>query len=315
VKKIKRQFIEGQLYRFVLINDEDPQEMYNRLKKLVNKVRAYGSRRWGDQSVIDRMLRGYTVKDTPVISLIQQDPTFKKMTPDDVLDKIINHEMLVEEAQHVKNLSKGIISSRKQDIAFKASKKRKSKKVIEESSSEKEEYDDSDDESNGYDPDEMTLFNRRFSKMMSKQKFFKGDKNDKFRTKTKRACYNCGKYGHYITNYPYEHRGEEDDKKKKKKEISYKKDKHYKKKTYGEVHIGKEWDSDDESSDSDSDGVTTVAINDSSSSSSKSLFPNLNKGKHTCLIEKESRRKVKPKTSPPKYISSDNEVDPSDEED
>jgi hypothetical protein len=31
------------------------------------------------------------------------------MTPDDVLGKIINHEMLVEEAQFVKNLSKGII--------------------------------------------------------------------------------------------------------------------------------------------------------------------------------------------------------------
>jgi hypothetical protein len=79
-----------------------------------------------------------------VISLIQQDPTFKKMTPDDVRGKIINHEMLVEEAQHVKNLSKGIISSRKQDIAFKASKK-----VVEETSSEEEEDDDSDDEGNG----------------------------------------------------------------------------------------------------------------------------------------------------------------------
>jgi hypothetical protein len=44
-----------------------------------------------------------------VISLIQQDPTFERMTPDDVLGKIINHEMLVEEAQFVKNLSKGII--------------------------------------------------------------------------------------------------------------------------------------------------------------------------------------------------------------
>jgi hypothetical protein len=31
--------------------------MYNWLKKLVNKVRAYGSRRWGDWRVIDRMLR------------------------------------------------------------------------------------------------------------------------------------------------------------------------------------------------------------------------------------------------------------------
>jgi hypothetical protein len=59
------------------------------------------------------MLRAYAVNDTTVISLIQQDPTFKKMTPDDVLDKIINHEMLVEEATHIKNLSKGITTSTK----------------------------------------------------------------------------------------------------------------------------------------------------------------------------------------------------------
>jgi hypothetical protein len=133
VKKAKRQLIEGQLDRFVMFDDEDPQEMYNWLNKLVNKVRAYGSRRWGGQRVIDMMLRAYGIKDTTVITLIQLDPTFKKMTTDDVLGKIINHEMLVEEAQYVKNLSKGIISSRKQDIAFKASKKSKSKKVVEES--------------------------------------------------------------------------------------------------------------------------------------------------------------------------------------
>jgi hypothetical protein len=160
----------------------------------------------------------------------------------------------------------------------------------------------------------MAHFIRRFFKMMNKQKFCKGDKKDKFRTKTKRACYNCGKYGHYIANCPHEHREEEDDKEKK-KERRYKKDKHYKKKTYGEEHIGKEWDSDDESSDSDSDGVATIAIKGSCYYSSKSLFPNLNKGKHTCLMAKESRRKVKRKTSPPKYVSSDNEVDSSDEED
>jgi hypothetical protein len=143
VKKAKRQLIEGQLDRFVMLDDECPQEMYNWLKKLVDQVRAYGSRRWGDQRVIDRMLQAYAVKDTMVIYLIQQDPTFKKMTPVDVLDKIINHEMLVEEANHVKILSNGITSSRKQDIAFKAGKKSKSKKVIEESSSEEEDDDDS----------------------------------------------------------------------------------------------------------------------------------------------------------------------------
>jgi hypothetical protein len=222
------------------------------------------------------MLRAYAVKDTTVISLIQQDPTFKKMTPDDVLGKIINHEMIVEEAQHVKNLSKRIISSKKQAIAFKATNKSKSKKIVKESSSE-EEVDDSDDESIEYDPEEMTLFIRRFLKMMGKQKFFKGDKKDKFKLNTKRACYNCDKYDHYITNCPYEHSEEDDDKKNKKKEKRYKKDKHYKKKTYSEAHIGKEWDSNDENSDSHSDGAATVAIMGSSSYSSKSLFPNLNK--------------------------------------
>jgi hypothetical protein len=137
-------------------------------------------------------------------------------------------------------LSKGIISSKKHDIAFKATKKSESKKVIEESSSE-EEDDDNIDESIEYDPKEMSFFIRRFSKLMSKQKLFKGNKKDKFKSKTKRACYNYGKYGHYITNCPYERREEDDNKKKnKKKEKSYKKDKHYKKKAYGEAHLDKE---------------------------------------------------------------------------
>jgi hypothetical protein len=96
------------------------------------------------------------------------------MTSDDMLEKLINHEMLIEEANHVKNLSKGITTFRKQDIAFKASKKDKRKKVVEESSTEKDDDDDDDDDDDGdestkCDTDEMTLFIRRFSKMMSKK--------------------------------------------------------------------------------------------------------------------------------------------------
>jgi hypothetical protein len=45
--------------------------------------------------------------------------------------------------------------------------------------------------------------------------------------------------------------------------------------------------------------VATIAIKGSTSSSTKSLFPNLNKGKHTCLMAKEIKRKVKSKNSPP----------------
>jgi nitric oxide reductase activation protein len=78
--------------------------------------------------------------------------------------------------------------------------------VVEESSSEED-----NDESTENDLDEMPLFIRRFSKMMSKQKFFKLEKKDKLRIRTKGACYNCGKYDHYIANYPHEHRNEEEE--------------------------------------------------------------------------------------------------------
>jgi hypothetical protein len=58
-----------------------------------------------------------------------------------------------------------------------------------------------------------------------------------------------------------------------------------------------------------------MAIKGSSSSSSKSLFHNLNNGKHTCLMAKETRRNVKLKTSPTKYVSCDDESDSSDDVD
>jgi hypothetical protein len=54
--------------------------------------------------------------------------------------------------------------------------------------------------------------------------------------------------------------------------------------------------------------VATIAIK--GTSSIKSLFPKLNKGKNTCLMVKESKRKVKTKgLSPPNYVSSDDDDD------
>jgi hypothetical protein len=141
--------------------------------------------------------------------------------------------------------------------------------------------------------------------------FRKGDK--KLKTTTKRTCYNCGKHGHFIANCPFGHRDDSDDKKYKpyKKDKGYKRsDKHYKKKSYGEAHIGQEWKSEDESSNSDSDGVATVAIKEKTSSS-KSLSPKLNQENHTCIMAKENKRKVKTKgISSPKYVSSDDDDAP-----
>jgi hypothetical protein len=113
--------------------------MFNCLKKLVNKAKALGSKKWTNRMLTEHMMRAYTPMNYNVVALICQDPAYKRISFDDVLGRIMNHEMYIEEANHVKNLSKGITTTRKQEIAFKANKKSKNKQVVVESSSEEEE--------------------------------------------------------------------------------------------------------------------------------------------------------------------------------
>jgi hypothetical protein len=49
IRKGKVEMLEGQLNRFIMYDDETPHEMLNWLKKLVNKARALGSKKWTDR--------------------------------------------------------------------------------------------------------------------------------------------------------------------------------------------------------------------------------------------------------------------------
>jgi hypothetical protein len=77
-----------------MYDDETPHEMFNRLKKLVNKVRALGSKKSTDRMLIERIMMAYTPMNYNVVSWILQDPTYKNMISDDVLGRIMNHEMI-----------------------------------------------------------------------------------------------------------------------------------------------------------------------------------------------------------------------------
>jgi hypothetical protein len=166
--------------------------------------------------LIERLMRAYTPMNYNVIALICQDLTYKRMASDNVLGMIINHEMYIEEVNHIKNLYKGVTTIKKHGIALKASKKSKNKQVVVESSSEEEEEEEED--ISKCDAEEMALFMRKFKYM-------------------KRICYNYAKHGYFIANCPFERRDDDDDKKDK----GYKKsDKPYKKKSYGKAHIGQE---------------------------------------------------------------------------
>jgi hypothetical protein len=94
VRKAKNEMLEGQLNRFIMYDDETPHEMFNRLKKLVNKARALGSKKWTDRMLMERLMMTYTSMNYNVVALIHQDPAYKKMTPDDVLGRIMNHEII-----------------------------------------------------------------------------------------------------------------------------------------------------------------------------------------------------------------------------
>jgi hypothetical protein len=254
-----------------MYDDEMSHEMFNRLKKLVNKARALGSKNWTNRMLTERLMMAYTPMNYNVMALIHQDPSYKKMTSADVLARIMNHEMNIQEANNIKNLYKGIgiSTSKKQDIALKANKSRK--QVLIESPSEEEEVDVRE-----YDEEEVALFIKKFIK---KRRPYKGDIREKPRSKI--VCYNCSKNGHFITQCPYQ-RKQEDNEKKRKLDKGYKKDKKFtKKKPHGQAHVGQEWNSIDESSESESDEVATIAIK-GKASSIKSIFPNL--PKHTFLM-------------------------------
>jgi hypothetical protein len=108
VRMAKIEMLEGQLNRFIMFDDKTPQDIFNRLKKMANKIKALGSKKWTDRMLTERLMRAYTPINYNVVALICQDSTYKRMASDNVLERIINHEMYIEEANHIKNLYKGV---------------------------------------------------------------------------------------------------------------------------------------------------------------------------------------------------------------
>jgi hypothetical protein len=79
------------------------------MKLMVNNVRAFGSKKWTNKLMAQRLLRAYTIRDTNLVSIIRNHPNHRRLTPEDIFARIINHELLIEEARYVNNLSKGIV--------------------------------------------------------------------------------------------------------------------------------------------------------------------------------------------------------------
>jgi hypothetical protein len=71
VRKAKVEMLEGQLNHFIIYDDETPHEMFNWLRKLVNKARALGSKKWTDHMLTERLMMSYTPMNYNIVALIR----------------------------------------------------------------------------------------------------------------------------------------------------------------------------------------------------------------------------------------------------
>jgi hypothetical protein len=202
----KMELVEGELGRFAMIRGEEPTQMYNRLKTLVNKIRSYGSTRWTDHDVIRLMLRSFTVLDSHLVNSIRENPSYTKMTPEEILGKFVSGRMMIKEARYVDDALNGPIHE-PQTVALKATRSREAlpSKVAQV-------------EAAGLNEEEMALIIKRFKTTV------KGSKEhpNKSKTKGKRSCFKCGKVGHFIANCP-DNDSDQDQEKKREKKKTYKK--------------------------------------------------------------------------------------------
>jgi hypothetical protein len=96
MRKAKLKMLEGQLNHFIMYDDETAHEMFNWLKKLVNKARALGYKKWTDRMLMKRLMIAYTPMNYNIMALIHQDPAYKNMSSNDVLGRITNYEMNIQ---------------------------------------------------------------------------------------------------------------------------------------------------------------------------------------------------------------------------
>jgi hypothetical protein len=146
------------------------------------------------------------------------------------------------------------------------------------------------------DNEEMALIIKSFRQILKQRR------GKDYKPRSKKVCYKCGRSGHFIAKCPLSSDSDRgDDKKGKRRE----KKRYYKKKG-GDTHVCRGWDSDESSTDSSSDeDAANVVV------TKGLLFPNVG---HKCLMAKDSKKKVKSRSST-KYATSSDEDNSSDDKD
>jgi hypothetical protein len=186
-KITKRETIEGELDRFRLRQGEEPQEMYNRLKTLVNQVRNLGSTKWDDHEMVKVILRSLVFLNPTQVQLIRGDSRYTLMSPEEVIGKFVSFELMIKGSKKI--IEQDASSTPEaQPVTFKATEEKK-----EESTSSRLPIDASK-----LDNEEMALIIKSFHQILKQRR------GKDYKSRSKKVCYKCGKLGHLLRNVHYQ---------------------------------------------------------------------------------------------------------------
>jgi hypothetical protein len=158
-KITKRETIEGELGRFRLRQGEEPQDMYNWLKTLVNQVRNLGSKKWDDHEMVKVILRSLVFLNPTQVQLIRGNPRYTLMSPEEVIGNFVSFELMIKGSKKINELD-GPSTSEAQPVAFKATEEKK-----EESTSSRTPIDASK-----LDNEEMALIIKSFRQILKQRR-------------------------------------------------------------------------------------------------------------------------------------------------
>jgi hypothetical protein len=184
-KITKRETIEGELGRFRLRQGEEPQDMYNRLKTLVNQVRNLGSKKWDDHEMVKVILRSLVFLNPTQVQLIHGNPRYTLMSPEEVIGNFVSFELMIKGSKKINELD-GPSMPEAQPVAFKATEEKK-----EEPTSSRTPIDASK-----LNNEEVALI------IKSDPQILKQRREKDYKPRSKKVCYKCGKPGHFIAKCP-----------------------------------------------------------------------------------------------------------------
>jgi hypothetical protein len=245
-------------------------------------VRNLGSTKWDDHEMVKVILRSLVFLNPTQVQLIRGDPRYKLMSPEEVIGKFVSFELMIKGSKKI--IEQGATStSEVQPVAFKATEKEKK-----DSTPSRVPIDASK-----VDNEEMTLIIKSFRQILKQRR------GKDYKPHSKKVRYKCGKLDLFIAKCPLSSDSDRDNDKRGKK-------RYYKKKG-GDVHVCREWDSDESSTDSSSDeDAANITVNKGL------LFPNVG---HKCLMAKDGKKKKVKSRSSTKYVTSSDEANSSDDED